>query len=329
MLLRAGPYAWALTPASAAIAAVGQGLFVLRARRRKDRVAGPYVLEEKLGAGAAATVWRARAGRTRVALKLFSAESMASPEARERFFREARVGSEIRHANVVRIHDAGALDDGRCYLAMELVEGRSLADVLREQRRLPAGSVASIGVDVARALAALHDADIVHRDVKPENILVRPDGSAVLTDLGLARSALFRTLTRHDVAVGTLAYMSPEQCVGRPLDGRSDVWSLGVTLYEALTGRRAFDAKHELELVYVIHNVDPEPPAKIIPDVPAPLADAIMRAIAREPEDRFATARELEDALAPMRAVSGASGVVVRPGSGMIGKRGGTGTAGT
>jgi tRNA A-37 threonylcarbamoyl transferase component Bud32 len=292
-----GATRWLLAPGAALVAAAGQGLAILRARRASARAAGPYVLEAKLGSGAAATVWRARAGKSRVALKLFSAESMGSREARERFFREARVGSEIKHPNVVRIRDAGELDDGRCYLAMELVEGRSLADVIRDEGKLAPGAVASIGADVARALAALHEAEIVHRDVKPENILVRPDGSAVLTDLGLAQSALFRTLTRHDVAVGTLAYMSPEQCVGRPLDGRSDLWSLGVTLYEALTGRRAFDAKHELELVYVIHNVDPERPSAIVPDAPLALEAAILRCLDREPEARFASAGELVAAL--------------------------------
>ena len=300
-LLRAGgAVAWTLTPAAALAAAIAEGIAALRARRRAERVAGPYVLLEKLGAGAAATVWRARAGKSLVALKLFSAESMGSPEARERFFREARVGSEIRHRNVVRIRDAGELDDGRCYLAMELVDGRSLAELLRERGKLDARAVASIGLDVARALSALHAADIVHRDVKPENILVRPDGSAVLTDLGLARSALFRTLTRHDVAVGTLAYMSPEQCVGRPLDGRSDLWSLGVTLHEAITGRRAFDARHELELVYVIHNVDPPLPSALVAGVPPVLEAVIVRCLARDPEARFAAAGQIEEALGPL-----------------------------
>lgn len=299
-LVRApGAAPWLLAPATLAAAAAAEALARLRALRRRGRVAGPYLLEERLGAGAAAVVWRARAGKQIVALKLFAAEAMESPEARERFFREARVGSEIRHPNVVRIRDAGALDDGRCFLAMDLIQGRSLADLLRAEGPLPPTRVAALGADIARALAALHAADIVHRDVKPENILVRPDGTAVLSDLGLARSSLFRTLTRHDVAVGTLAYMSPEQCVGRPLDGRSDLWSLGVTLYQALTGRRPFDGKHELELVYLIHNVDPKRPSALTPGIPEPLESAILRCLARDPDDRFPTARDLLAALAP------------------------------
>jgi serine/threonine-protein kinase len=322
LLRQPGPAPWLLAPASAAIAAAGQGLGYLRARRRAQRHAGPYLLREKLGGGASATVWRARAGKSDIALKIFSAESMSSPEARERFFREARVGSEIKHPNVVRIRDAGELEDGRCYLAMELVEGRSLGDLLGERGRLPAATAAAVGLDVARALVALHAADIVHRDVKPENVMVRPDGRAVLTDLGLARSALFRTMTRHDVAVGTLAYMSPEQCVGRPLDGRSDLWSLGVSLHEMLTGAKAFDARHELELVYVIHNVDPPPPSTLVAGV-APALDAIvLRCLARAPELRFGSAQELADALAAVLATSApgdlTTGVLADAGSGTL-----------
>ncbi len=300
-----GAIAWALVPATIGCGVLGAALARAVTRARERRRAGPYTLLEKLGAGAAATVWRARAGKTIVALKLFSAESMGAAESRERFFREARIGGEIRHPNVVRIHDSGALDDGRCYLAMELVPGRSLSEVLRDERSLAPARAAVLARDLASALAALHGAGIVHRDVKPENILVRPDGSAVLTDLGLARSALFKTLTRHDVAVGTLAYMSPEQCVGRPLDGRSDLWSLGVVLHEMLTGARPFTADHELELVYVIHNVDPPTPSALDARVPPALDALVKRCLARATEDRFASAHELGQALDA--AVSAAS----------------------
>ena len=289
---------WLTTPAAALVAALGQGGAVALARRRAARRAGPYELLEKLGEGAAATVWRARAGKSQVALKLFSAESMRVSESRERFFREARIGSEIRHPNLVRIRDSGLLEDGRCYLAMELLEGRSLAAQLLHDGPLPPPRAVAIAHDIALALAALHEVDIVHRDVKPENIMVQPDGTAVLTDLGLARSALFRTLTRHDVAVGTLAYMSPEQCIGRPLDGRTDVWSLGVTLHEMLTGKLPFLAEHELELVYVIHNADPAPPSSLAPAVPPGLDALVLRCLARDVDDRFASAREVADALA-------------------------------
>jgi tRNA A-37 threonylcarbamoyl transferase component Bud32 len=297
-LLRAGgALAWTLSPAAAGLGVGAAATALAIARSRARRRAGPYTLLEKLGAGAAATVWRARAGKTIVALKLFSAESMGASESRERFFREARIGGEIRHPNVVRIHDSGALEDGRCYLAMELVPGRSLGEVIRAEGKLAPERAAALARDVAAALAALHDAGVVHRDVKPENILVRPDGAAVLTDLGLARSALFKTLTRQDVAVGTLAYMSPEQCVGRPLDGRSDLWSLGVVLHEMLTGERPFTAEHELELVYVIHNIDPPPPSSREPAVPAALDAVVKRCLARAREDRFASAQELGRAL--------------------------------
>ena len=197
---------------------------------------------------------------------------------------------------MVKIRDSGQLPDGRCYLAMELVEGRSLASLIAQGPVSPARA-AQIGKDVAEALAALHGAGVIHRDVKPDNVMLRENGAAVLTDLGLARSELFRTMTRHDVAVGTLAYMSPEQCVGRPLVGATDLWSLGVTLYEMVTGRRPFLAEHELELVYVIHNVDPEPPSKLAPGLPPALETAILRCLERAPERRFADAKALADAL--------------------------------
>ena len=265
-------------------------------QRREARRAGPYLLLDKLGQGAAATVWHARMGKSEVALKLFDAAAMTASESRERFFREARIGSEVTHPNLVKIRDSGQLGDGRCYLAMELVAGRSLAAIVAEGR-MPTDQALAIARDVADALAALHDASVIHRDVKPENIVVRPDGSAVLTDLGLARSELFRTMTRHDVAVGTLAYMSPEQCVGRPLDGRSDLWSLGATLYELLTGARPFVAEHELELVYVIHNVDAAPPSELVPGLPPEVDAIVARCLERSPERRYASARSLGDAL--------------------------------
>ena len=298
--LRAGGlFAWLPLPSALALAIAIDGAIAATLRRRAARRAGSYLLLEKLGEGAAATVWRAKSGRSEVALKLFDAGSMSVAESRERFFREARVGGEISHPNVVKIRDSGQLPDGRCYLAMELVKGRSLASALAAGKLAPARA-AAIGRDVAEALAALHDAGVIHRDVKPDNVMLRDDGVAVLTDLGLARSTLFRTMTRHDVAVGTLAYMSPEQCIGRPLEGATDLWSLGATLYEMVTGRRPFVAEHELELVYVIHNVDPEPPSKLAPGVPAALETAILRCLERAPERRYASAKALADALRPL-----------------------------
>src|SRR5207244_13243889 len=133
---------------------------------------------------------------------------------------------EISHPNLVRIVDAGQLDDGRCFLAMVLVEGQELGRLLEEAGGpLDPEQVRGIAADVGRALAALDRAGIVHRDVKPENIRVAREGRAVLTDLGLVRGELFKTVTRLDVAVGTPAYMSPEQCVGHAMDGRSDLWA--------------------------------------------------------------------------------------------------------
>jgi len=198
----------------------------------------------------------------------------------------------------VQIVDAGRLDDGRCFLVMKRIDGPSLAARITDGPRLPLAAVLQIGIDVAGALAALHAAGVVHRDVKPANIVLRRDGRAVLTDLGLARSALFRTVTRLDVAVGTLAYMSPEQAIGRPLDGRADLWSLGVVLYELLTESRPFAGQHEMELIYLLCNVDPPDLRAHDPTIPADLAAIVMRCLAREPDERHADAAALGAALA-------------------------------
>jgi tRNA A-37 threonylcarbamoyl transferase component Bud32 len=292
-----GAVAFFLGPAAAVVAIAFELVLVSVERRRAARRAGPYVLLERLGAGAAATVWRAKAGRSEVALKLFDAEVMQSSDARERFFREARVGAEIAHRHVVAIRDSGQLEDGRCYLAMELVRGRSLGVALRAEGKLDPGRAAEIAAGVADGLAALHARGIVHRDIKPDNVLLREDGSAVVSDLGLARSAMFKTMTRHDVAVGTLSYMSPEQSLGRPLDGRSDLWSVGVTLYEMLTGARPFLAEHEIELLYVLHNCDPDPPTRLAPEVSPALEAVVLRCLRRDREERFASAESLAAAL--------------------------------
>ncbi|MCY1020116.1 serine/threonine-protein kinase [Pyxidicoccus sp. MSG2] len=293
-LVRWGAPGVLLLGPGAVLPALGTGL--LRAwnqRRRARRYAGPYVLLERLGAGAAATVWRARGPHGVAALKLFDAEAMSYPEVRDRFFREARAGMQMAHPNLVHILEAGTLEDGRGFLAMRLVDGPSLRAHLAARGVLAANEVRTLAHDVASALAALHGAGVVHRDVKPENILLGSQG-AVLTDLGLVRSIVFKTVTRHGAAVGTLAYMSPEQCVGRPVDGRSDLWSLGVVLYELLSGHRPFLGTHELELVYRIHNTSPAP---LPPSVPEDLRALIDRCLSRDVEERFQRAEELLGAL--------------------------------
>ena len=298
---RPGALAWSLAPlvlASAGLLTVLVAALV--AARRRTR-AGPFRLRERLGAGAAGTVWRAERGGEDLALKLYDADTMTSADARERFFREARVGAEIQHPNLVQIVDAGRLDDGRCFLAMKRIDGRSLAALLAEGP-LPVARALEVAADVAAALGALHRAGIVHRDVKPDNIVLRRDGRAVLTDLGLARGALFRTVTRAEVAVGTLAYMSPEQAIGRPLDGRADLWSLGVVLYELLTGARPFDGAHELALIFAVCNHDPPDPRARRPELSPALCAELLGCLARDPERRPPDADALHAALLRLRA---------------------------
>ncbi|MEZ4451398.1 MAG: serine/threonine-protein kinase [Nannocystaceae bacterium] len=310
-----GVVAWLLGPLALATAGLITGLVAAAVIARRRVHAGPFRLRERLGAGAAGTVWRAERGGEDLALKLYDADVMASADARERFFREARIGAEIRHPNLVEIVDAGRLDDGRCFVAMKRIDGRSLA-ALVGGGRLAIDRAIEVAADLAGALAALHRAGVVHRDVKPENVVVGGDGRAVLTDLGLARGVLFRTVTRVDVAVGTLAYMSPEQAIGRPIDGRADLWSLGVVLYELLAGRRPFDGQHEMELIYMLCNVDPPPLRELAPDVDEALAAIVHRCLAREPEARHADAEALRRDLLALRAPAsaGASAPALVPG---------------
>ncbi|MCA9688628.1 MAG: protein kinase, partial [Myxococcales bacterium] len=290
---------WLLGPINLASAAALTCALALAITAHRRVHAGPFRLRERIGAGAAATVWRAERGGEDLALKLYDAAVMESADSRERFFREARVGAEIQHPNLVQIVDAGRLDDGRCFLAMKRIDGSSLRTRLGLRPRLSIREAASITRDVAAALAALHRAGVIHRDVKPENIVLRGDGRAVLTDLGLARGQLFRTVTRLDATVGTLAYMSPEQAIGRPLDGRADLWSLGVVLYELLSGQRPFVGQHEMELLYLLCNVDPPPLRELDASIPEPLAEVVHRCLARAPEARYADADALRVALRP------------------------------
>ncbi|MEZ4384962.1 MAG: serine/threonine-protein kinase [Nannocystaceae bacterium] len=298
LTVRAGPaLAWLLAGIDLAAAALLTAAVAAIVRARRRVRVGPFRLRERLGAGAAATVWRAERGGEDLALKLYERDVMESSDARERFFREARIGSEIQHPNLVQIVDAGRLDDGRCYLAMKRIDGEPLTARLAGAGRLAPPEALRIAMDIAGALAALHDAGVVHRDVKPANVVVDHKGRAVLTDLGLARGAFFRTVTRLDVAVGTLAYMSPEQAIGRPLDGRADLWSLGVVLYELLGGARPFVGQHELELIYLVCNVDP-PALRSLAAIPEDVEAIVTRCLARQPADRYADAAALRAELA-------------------------------
>ncbi len=267
---------------------------------------GPYVILSPLGSGGMGEVYRARDTRLdrAVAIKILPAHLSSDPARKQRFEREAKTISGLNHPNICTLHDVGSLD-GLDYLVMECVEGDSLAQRL-EKGPLPADQVLKIGAEIADALDKAHRNGVVHRDLKPANIMLTKSGAKLL-DFGLAKptapQATLATLTtaapqqnpvtQEGTIVGTFQYMSPEQIEGKELDGRSDVFSLGTVLYEMLTGKRAFDGKSQLSVASAILEKDPEPVSNSVPLTPPALDHAIRRCLAKDPEDRWQTARDL------------------------------------
>lgn len=247
-------------------------------------------------------VYRARDIRLNrdVALKFLPPELSRDEEAKRRFMQEAQAASSLEHANICTILDIGTTteDDGeRLFIAMPAYEGQTLKERLAEGP-LEENEAIDIAIQVARGLAAAHEKGIVHRDVKPANIMVTKAGRAVILDFGLAKLAGSLAITRTGSTLGTAAYMSPEQVRGEEVDNRSDLWSLGVVLYEMLEGNRPFDGDYEQAITYAILNADP-----VLP--PDPLGTVLSRVLAKNPDDRYATASQVADVLADLKNPSG------------------------
>ena len=261
---------------------------------------GGYRLRRLLGRGASSEVFEAEpeAGGARVALKLLPPESANDLVSRKRWQREADLLSSVRHPNVVRVLDAGQLDD-RLYLVLELVEGESLADRLDILGRLESAEVSDIARQTLAALEVSAQAQVLHRDVKPENLLRTSSGRILLTDFGIARSsrAGVTLLTKPGTLLGTPLYMSPEQCRGEELDPRSDLYSLGATLYHLVCGAPPFVAETVFDLVSLQLFQPPPPLSERAEGVDPRLAAAIARAMSKEREDRFPDAAAFAAAL--------------------------------
>ncbi len=265
--------------------------------------AGRYEVKEILGAGGMGVVYRAfdRELQEPVAIKTLKPEAMAGGSvALDRFKQEIRLARRIAHRNVVRTYDLGEVN-GMYYLTMEYVEGTSLKQLIASRGRLPVAVTLTVGKQLCRALEVAHAEGIIHRDIKPHNMVVDPSGFLKVMDFGIARLAnppQGKGLTEAGLSIGTPDYMSPEQLSGADLDPRSDLYSAGVVLFECLTGRLPFEADTTWALVAKHLEEEPPNPRTLNADVPEALAIVILKAMAKDRERRFATASEMHDALA-------------------------------
>ena len=268
---------------------------------------GRYAIIGELGKGAMGVVYRATdptIGRT-VALKTMRLDvhGLDAEEMLARFRNEARLAGVLNHPNIVTIYDAGETD-GLFYIAMEYIEGETLHHLLQQRRVLPVEQVIDLATQVCAGLdeAAAHQ--VVHRDVKPANIMIVPDGSVKIMDFGIAKSGGGMTSTNQ--VLGTPNYMSPEQVKGKALDGRSDLFSFGVILYEMVTGEKPFIGDNVTTIIYKILNEAPTPPRDLDVAVHPVLSDIIMKTLAKAPEDRFQQGAELVHALLNYQSMTGA-----------------------
>lgn len=268
-----------------------------------ERIGG-YDVEEHLGGGGMGVVYRARdvrLGRP-VALKFLPPHLAMHPEADERFVREARAAAALEHPHVATIHEIGQTENARRYIAMAYYEGETLKQKIERNGAFPVEQAIRYAEQISEALSAAHEAGIVHRDVKPANVMVTGDGAVKLLDFGLAQAAAETRLTETGRQPGTAAYMSPEQARGEEVDPRTDLWALGALLYEMLTGERPFEGKRRTAILHAVLHDEPPSLAERRPEVSPTLAQVVHRCLEKNLENRYPSAEALRDDLRAVAA---------------------------
>jgi len=259
---------------------------------------GRYEVEARIGAGGMAEVWR---GHDRVLNRTVAIKTLLPQFARDgsfvdRFRREAQAAARLNHSGIVAVYDSG--DGDEPYIVMQYIEGRTLAEFLGAGKKLPPMQAAQIAQEIAEALAAAHAHGVIHRDIKPANVMVTRDGKVLVMDFGIARLiAGPETAPQTSAVLGTASYLSPEQAQGQPVDARTDIYSLGVVLYEMLTGRPPFSGDSPMAIAYKQVNATPPVPSSINPDVPPELDAVVMRALSKNPANRYQTGQEFAEDL--------------------------------
>jgi eukaryotic-like serine/threonine-protein kinase len=276
------------------------------------QLSGRYRLDAQIGSGGMSTVYRAFDANLerRVAIKLLHREIASDSDQLERFRREARAVAQLSHPHIVGVIDAGE-DEGRPYIVFEYVEGQTLKERIRQLGRLPVDESVAYAIEIARALGCAHAHDIVHRDVKPQNVLIDDEGSAKVTDFGIARSLRDDGLTADGRVLGTTDYVSPEQALGHDVNGQSDIYSLGVVLYEMLTGDVPFHGENQISVAMKHVREDLPDIQQMRPEVSATLASVLDHMTEKDLAHRYSDVpslvADLEEALAIEAARSGTS----------------------
>src|SRR5579859_2818919 len=304
------PEAWsvAVTPQATGVPAVVDDLEI------GSVLAARYQILQLLGRGGMGAVYKARDTELDrvVALKLIRPELAKNPEILRRFKQELILARQVTHKNVIRIFDLGQ-SGGIKFITMDFVEGQDLRALLLERGKLPPEQAARVMLQICRALEAAHSEGVIHRDLKPQNIMVTPEGRVYVMDFGIARSAHLPGMTQTGALIGTPEYMSPEQARGEKLTERSDLFSLGVIFYELLTGKSPYPADAPLGTLWKRLQEKPKPPAEIDVTVPKPLNDIVMSALEIEPEKRLSSAREMAQQLEIWLAPSAGSSTIFLP----------------